>query len=218
MIRLAAGSVWRLSDMDIGVRTESENRQRRRGADGMVGVMTQPLAFQLVRIETPIGTMLIATDEQDRLRVLDWHEHVERMERLLRRQYRGGAVLVAGDASHPIAQRLRAYVAGDIAAIDDILTESAGTPFQRQVWAALRDIPAGETWSYGDLARHIGRPEAVRAVGLANGANPIGVVVPCHRVIGADGSLTGYGGGIERKRWLLAHEGARPRQDRRLLL
>jgi methylated-DNA-[protein]-cysteine S-methyltransferase len=81
-----------------------------------------------------------------------------------------------------------------------------GTPFQRQVWKALTEIPYGETWSYADLARRIGNPKACRAVGLANGSNPISIIVPCHRVIGADGSLTGYGGGIERKRWLLAHE------------
>ena len=89
-----------------------------------------------------------------------------------------------------------------------------GTPFQRSVWRALRAIPCGETRSYGDIARAIGRPSAVRAVGLANGANPIGVVVPCHRVIGAGGALVGYGGGVDRKRWLLAHErsAAHPRQ------
>jgi len=171
--------------------------------------MTQTLAFRLARIPTPIGTMLIATDEQDRLRVLDWDEHVQRMERLLKRYYGGGAVLQEGGASGPIADKLSAYVAGEIAAIDDIATQTTGTPFQRDVWAALREIPAGETWSYGRLAAHIGRPAAVRAVGLANGANPIGVVVPCHRVIGANGSLTGYGGGIARKRWLLRHEGVR---------
>jgi methylated-DNA-[protein]-cysteine S-methyltransferase len=84
--------------------------------------------------------------------------------------------------------------------------QTAGTLFQREVWRALREIPCGSTVSYGKLAQQIGRPAAIRAVGLANGSNPIGVVVPCHRVIGADGSLTGYGGGIERKRWLLAHE------------
>jgi methylated-DNA-[protein]-cysteine S-methyltransferase len=81
-----------------------------------------------------------------------------------------------------------------------------GTAFQRRVWAALRDIPYGQTLSYGQLADRIGQPSASRAVGLANGRNPIGIIVPCHRVIGADGSLTGYGGGIERKRYLLAHE------------
>lgn len=172
--------------------------------------MTQALTFQLARIPTPVGLMLIATDDQERLRVLDWESHAPRMQRLLDRYYgRGVARLTDSPAKGAVVDKLQAYVAGDIAAIDDIPTETAGTPFQREVWSALRKIPAGETWSYSRLAAHIGRPAAVRAVGLANGANPIGVVVPCHRVIGADGTLTGYGGGLERKKWLLAHEGAR---------
>lgn len=179
--------------------------------------MTQTLIFRLTRIPTPVGAMLIATDEQERLRVLDWDEHIPRMQRLLQRYYGGDAVVTEGGAAPAIVERLRAYVAGDIAAIDDLPTESTGTPFQREVWRALREIPAGKTWSYGQLAAHIGRPAAVRAVGLANGANPIGVVVPCHRVIGANGTLTGYGGGIERKRWLLEHEGVRLKEERRLL-
>lgn len=82
-----------------------------------------------------------------------------------------------------------------------------GTAFQQRVWQALREIPYGATWSYGELAKRIDNPNASRAVGLANGRNPVSIVVPCHRVIGADGSLTGYGGGLTRKRWLLAHEG-----------
>ena len=93
-------------------------------------------------------------------------------------------------------------------ALDTLPVDAGGTPFQREVWTALRAIPAGTTWSYKRLADRIARPAAVRAVGLANGANPLGIVVPCHRVIGADGSLTGYGGGLARKRWLLEHEGA----------
>ncbi len=153
--------------------------------------------------------MLIAVDAEDRLRVLDWDSHRERMERLMARYYGADAVtLLDSDAGHPVGRKLEDYVAGDIAAIDDIATLTPGTGFQRKVWAALREIPAGHTWSYGRLAAHVGAPGAARAVGLANGSNPIGVVVPCHRVIGADGSLTGYGGGIERKRWLLRHEGA----------
>ena len=172
--------------------------------------MTQPLIFQLARLPTPIGVMLVATDAQGRLRVLDWETHAERMQRLIRRIYRAdGVQLVDGDARGVVFDKLRAFFAGDIHAIDDIPVETAGTAFQREVWTALREIPAGETWSYGRLASHIGRPSAVRAVGLANGANPIGVVVPCHRVIGANGSLTGYGGGLDRKEWLLKHEGAR---------
>ena len=129
------------------------------------------------------------------------------MHRLLRRIYGGqGVRLVNGDAAPAVVDKLRAFFDGDINAIDDIPVETGGTPFQRDVWTALRQIPAGETWSYARLAHHVGRPAAVRAVGAANGANPIGVVVPCHRVIGADGSLTGYGGGMDRKAWLLAHE------------
>jgi methylated-DNA-[protein]-cysteine S-methyltransferase len=101
-----------------------------------------------------------------------------------------------------------AYFRGALGAVDDLPLATLGTPFQRRVWAALRTIPAGRTVSYGELARRVGRPESVRAVGGANGDNPWPVVVPCHRVIGKDGRLVGYGGGIERKRWLLRHEGA----------
>jgi methylated-DNA-[protein]-cysteine S-methyltransferase len=156
-----------------------------------------------------MGYMLVVTDDQGRLRALDWESHAQRMQRLLDRQYGRGAVrLVESSADGVVAEKLKAYFDGDVTAVDDIPTETAGTPFQREIWAALRAIPAGETWSYGRLATHIGRPEAVRAVGLASGANPINVVVPCHRVIGADGSLTGYGGGLDRKKWLLGHEGA----------
>ncbi len=180
---------------------------------------TQTLTFELSRIATPVGPMLIATDEQGRLRVLDWQSHAKRMQRLLDRSYGPGAAgLREGDGAHPIARRLEAYVEGEIAAIDGIPVETGGTAFQRQVWAALREIPAGQTWSYGRLAARIGKPAAVRAVGLANGANPVGVVVPCHRVIGANGTLTGYGGGIERKRWLLRHEGAAFRDEAAVLI
>jgi methylated-DNA-[protein]-cysteine S-methyltransferase len=105
-----------------------------------------------------------------------------------------------------LIRAVSSYFDGDLKAIDNLPVQTAGTPFQSEVWRALRGIPCGSTVSYAELARRIGRPAAVRAVGLANGSNPVGIVVPCHRVIGADGSLTGYGGGIERKRWLLSHE------------
>ena len=108
-----------------------------------------------------------------------------------------------------IAGRLTGYFAGRADAFDDVELELIGTPFQRRVWTALRAVPAGRTVSYGALASTVCRPAAARAVGAANGANPIAIVVPCHRVIGADGSLTGYAGGVERKRWLLGHEAAR---------
>lgn len=104
-----------------------------------------------------------------------------------------------------VREQLIAYFAGDLKEFDLPLAVH-GTPFQQQVWAALRTIPYGETWTYRELAAAVGRPAAVRAVGLANGRNPVSVVVPCHRVIGADGSLTGYGGGLAAKAWLLDHE------------
>lgn len=100
------------------------------------------------------------------------------------------------------AEQLAAYFDGDRTAFD-VELRLLGTPFQQRVWGALRDIPYGETVTYGELAETLGQPTASRAVGLANGKNPIGVIVPCHRVIGADGSLTGYGGGLARKQWLL---------------
>jgi methylated-DNA-[protein]-cysteine S-methyltransferase len=170
--------------------------------------MKQTQTFRLARINTPTGTMEFATDDQDRLRVLDWLENDGRTQRLLHRYYKDSAVLKDGTGAHPVTDALAAYVEGDIGAVDTLATEAPGTAFQKDVWAALRAIPAGQTWSYRDLATYIGRPSAVRAVGLANGSNPISVVVPCHRVIGANGSLTGYGGGLPRKLWLLRHEGA----------
>jgi methylated-DNA-[protein]-cysteine S-methyltransferase len=103
--------------------------------------------------------------------------------------------------------RVRDYLRGDLDALVGIPTDSGGTAFQRRVWQRLGEVGAGKTVSYGELAAAIGRPTASRAVGLANARNPVALVVPCHRVIGADGSLTGYAGGLERKRWLLRHEG-----------
>lgn len=113
--------------------------------------------------------------------------------------------------------QLDAYFAGRLTEFDLPLSLK-GTPFQQRVWSRLQTIPFGRTTSYGALAATLGQPTAMRAVGLANGRNPVSIIVPCHRVIGADGSLTGYGGGIERKRWLLAHEQAvAARGDGRLI-
>jgi methylated-DNA-[protein]-cysteine S-methyltransferase len=121
----------------------------------------------------------------------------------------------AGDA--PMVRRpLEAYFGGDLAALDAIAVDAGGTPFQQAVWAALRRIPVGTTCSYAELARSIGAPAAVRAVGAANGANPIAIVIPCHRVVASSGALHGYGGGLARKEWLLAHEGARLPRGARL--
>ena len=104
--------------------------------------------------------------------------------------------------------RIEAYLAGDLHALDEIKVNPGGTEFQQTVWSALREIPAGTTQTYGQLAASIGRPSAPRAVGLANGQNPVSIVIPCHRLIGSNGALTGYAGGLDRKRWLLRHEGA----------
>jgi methylated-DNA-[protein]-cysteine S-methyltransferase len=108
-----------------------------------------------------------------------------------------------------LAARVRAYFAGEAEALDGVTVEAEGTPFEREVWEALRRIPAGESRSNGALARALGRPGAARAVGRACALNPVALLVPCHRVVGADGLLTGYAWGIERKRWLLAHEARR---------
>jgi methylated-DNA-[protein]-cysteine S-methyltransferase len=170
--------------------------------------LTRPtLVLRSDRIKTPTGTMLILVDEDGCLRSVDWEDHEDRMERLLARHY-GDALVRTPGRTPAVRAAIEAYFGGDLEALDTLPVRTNGTPFQREVWAALRTIPAGETLSYGGLAQRIGRPSAVRAVGLANGSNPIGVVVPCHRVIGANGTLTGYGGGVDRKRWLLVHEGA----------
>jgi len=165
--------------------------------------------FFIETLNSPTGGVRIITDADDRLRAVDFDDYEPRMHKLLHRHYGEGEVtLTARPAPSPAYRALEAYFDGDLHAIDALPSETAGTDFQREVWAALRTIPVGKTLSYGELAQRIGRPAAVRAVGLANGANPVGIVVPCHRVIGANGALTGYGGGIARKRWLLRHEGA----------
>jgi methylated-DNA-[protein]-cysteine S-methyltransferase len=169
--------------------------------------MSDTIALFIERMDTPIGTMLVVTDRAGRLRALDWSDYEERLQRLLRLHY-GKFELVSGMAPAGVRDALRRYFDGEVGALDTIPVETGGTPFQRQVWAALRAIPAGRTVSYGVLAQDIGRARAVRAVGMANGANPVGIVVPCHRVVGANASLTGYAGGLERKRWLLDHERA----------
>jgi methylated-DNA-[protein]-cysteine S-methyltransferase len=158
------------------------------------------------RLSTPIGTLLLVSDEEARVRALDFDDYEARMLRLLKTHY-GDPTLAPGPAPTPVRRALDAYFTGDLGAIDHVPVTTGGTPFQRTVWAALRRIPAGTTTSYGALAETIGRASAMRAVGLAVGSNPVAVIVPCHRVIGADHSLTGYGGGLSRKRWLLAHEG-----------
>lgn len=167
----------------------------------------RPETFQLDRIATPLGEVLVVFDDSDVVRALDFADHEERMRLLLRRHY-GAVMLEAGPAPDAVRQAVLDYFQGDLNALKTVRWKTGGTAFQRRVWTALTEIPAGRTESYAGLAARIGAPRAVRAVGLANGANPVGVIVPCHRVVGSDGRLTGYAGGLERKRWLLEHEGA----------
>ncbi|MET4118108.1 methylated-DNA-[protein]-cysteine S-methyltransferase [Bradyrhizobium sp. JR1.5] len=165
-----------------------------------------PVTFGLDWLATPIGIALLVTDAAGALRALDWEDYEHRMRELLRLHY---GVVDLSDQPAPAAMRtaLSGYFDGDLGQLSGIAWRIAGTPFQQKVWNALTQIPAGTTMSYSALAARIDMPKAIRAVGHANGSNPISVVLPCHRLIGADGSLVKYGGGIERKRWLLRHEG-----------
>lgn len=159
------------------------------------------------RLATPIGELVIVAETAGGLCAAEFADHEDRLQRSLRLHYRaaGFSLTPAEDpAGHCTA--LAAYFAGDLGAIEGIEVATGGTAFQRSVWQALRRIPCGAPTTYGALARAIGRPAAVRAVGHANGANPVSIVVPCHRLVGSTGALTGYGGGLARKRWLLDHE------------
>lgn len=160
------------------------------------------------RMKSPLGMLLIVSGG-DEVFALTFEDHEQRALAQLRRRHKD-VTLASGASPAALRGALASYFDGEIGALTAIRVQTGGTPFQQAVWSALREIPVGSTTSYSRLARTIGRPSAVRAVGLANGANPVAIVVPCHRVIGEDGSLTGYGGGLERKRWLLAHEGALP--------
>lgn len=162
------------------------------------------MAWQLENVESPIGNVLLMHDGVA-LAALDFDDHEDRLRKLAAR-YLDDLEMVRTQTVSAFGQALTAYFKGDIEVIDDLKTHALGTEFQAKCWAALRKIPAGETRSYAQQAAMIGNPKAMRAVGLANGANPIGIVVPCHRVVGANGSLTGYGGGLLRKEWLLKHE------------
>ena len=157
------------------------------------------------RISSPIGQVMVVSDGEY-LRALDFVEYEQRMQTLLQRHY-GDVELIPTKNPNGYSDIVDRYFAGDLDVIDNIKVATNGTVFQSLVWKHLRKVPSGKTCSYGELAARIGKPKASRAVGLANGSNPIAIVVPCHRVIGANGSLTGYGGGIERKQWLLVHEG-----------
>ena len=171
-----------------------------------MAIENTPTSLTIDRFASPVGNILLAVDEHDMLRALAFDDHGAKMTGQLRRFY-GDIPMAPGTAPQTIREALSRYFAGEHAALTTIPTATAGTTFQRSVWSALSEIPVGSTVSYLDIAAQVGDRKAVRAVGMANGANPISLVVPCHRVIGSDGKLAGYGGGVERKRWLLAHEG-----------
>ena len=172
------------------------------------------MTLEIAEFRSPIGTLVLAVRD-GRLAALEFAERWQDRRACLSQRLGGAELRRAADPAG-VPSRLAAYFGGDLGALDAIAVDPGGTPFQRRVWAALRRIPPGETISYQALAHRIGASAAVRAVGAANGANPVGIVVPCHRVIGADGRLTGYAGGIERKRWLLAHERAGALEQRSL--
>lgn len=163
--------------------------------------------LQLWRMPSPIDELFIVTSA-DAVHVLDYVDYLDRMHQLLTRRYGvGGYELHDDQGGFDIRPQMAAYFAGDLTAIDAIPVDLGGTAFQRQVWLALRTIPAGQTATYAEQARRIQHPTATRAVGRTNGLNPIAIILPCHRVVGSNGALTGYAGGLHRKAWLLRHEG-----------
>jgi methylated-DNA-[protein]-cysteine S-methyltransferase len=164
-------------------------------------------------VNSPLGPILVVTAGQH-LCALEFADHKRRMLKILQARY-GKFSLVATQNPLGICDRIQSYFAGDYSSLASISVNLGGTVFQQQVWSALRDIPVGTTLTYGELATQLGNPNANRAVGMANSRNPVAIVVPCHRVVGANAQLTGYAGGLERKQWLLEHEGVLTQQDSR---
>jgi methylated-DNA-[protein]-cysteine S-methyltransferase len=162
--------------------------------------------LQIDRVETPIGEVAVVASSEA-LVALDFVDCGARMDHLIASRF-GAAELQTVLDPAGFSARVRAYFSGTLDALEDVSVKTGGTPFQREVWRALRSVPVGETTSYGEIAASLDRASAARAVGAANAANLIALAIPCHRVIGSDGSLTGYAGGVERKRWLLRHEKA----------
>lgn len=195
----------------------NNHQLRKKRADEVIGAAHSvamptptPARLFLDRAPSPIGELLLVSDGDGRLRAVDFHDYETRMLRLLRLHY-GATALESGAAPAATRAALAAYFEGELSALIQVPWTTGGTAFQQMVWRALGEVAPGTTMTYAALALRIGKPAAVRAVGAANGANPLSIVVPCHRLVGANGALTGYGGGVERKAWLLAHEGARAR-------
>jgi methylated-DNA-[protein]-cysteine S-methyltransferase len=175
------------------------------------------MKIQIAEFVSPIGEITLAV-RGGALCALNFTDRWPRKEAKLKQRF-GALEFDRAEDPAGVVSRLKSYFNGSLDALAGIVVETGGSEFQRRVWNRLLEIDPGQTISYGELAVSIGSPTAVRAVGAANGANPVGIVIPCHRVIGASGALTGYGGGIERKRWLLRHEGVElkercnPRED-----
>lgn len=169
--------------------------------------MSAPDRLILSWLESPIGPLALACDDAGVVRGVSFGDG---LIRAMRREY-PGAALCDGEAPAAVARELAAYFAGDRTALGRVawsLDGAASEGFQPRVWTALAEVPAGATISYGEMARRAGEPGAAQAAGVALNRNPIPLILACHRVVGADGSLTGFGGGLERKGWLLRHEGA----------
>lgn len=165
-------------------------------------------AFEVGQLVSPVGTIRVVV-RAGVVYAVSFDDAWARDRTLFARRF-GSVRLRATPDPGGVVTALQRYFEGDLAVLDGLLADPGGTPFQTRVWHALRSVPPGTTLSYAELAGRIGSPSAVRAVGAANGANPIPVVIPCHRIIGANGQLVGYGGGLDRKTWLLRHEGAYP--------
>lgn len=176
-----------------------------------------PALLHVSRVASPIGPLFLLASDGALAAVSFDAAGRDRVLLALTRAWPDARV-AAAPRGHEAGARLEAYFDGAMSAFDGIALRPEGSPFQREVWGALMAVPAGTTVSYGTLARRIGRPAAVRAVGAANGANPVAIVVPCHRVIASDGTLHGYGGGLDRKRWLLDHEARHAGRQRPLAL
>jgi methylated-DNA-[protein]-cysteine S-methyltransferase len=158
--------------------------------------------------QSPIGQVILVARDSE-LVFVDFEGNEKRMRRLLEARF--GADHLEKVSLPDFKSKLEAYFSGDLESVNDLNVSTGGTEFQARVWQALREIPTGQTMTYGALAAKLGKPGASRAVGMINGLNPISIVLPCHRVIGANGTLTGYAGGLERKKWLLEHEGVKLR-------
>lgn len=157
------------------------------------------------RLPSAIGDLLLVSDGAS-ICALDFADYEARLLTLLKKRFAAVALTPCANPQG-FSDRLRAYLAGDLYSLDPVPVNPGGTPFQQQVWLGLRQIPAGTVASYAELAAKVGKPTAYRAVGMANSLNPVAIALPCHRVVGAKGQLTGYAGGLERKQWLLHHEG-----------